>query len=63
MNDNGRTHNHIFEYRSVKKKKLILSLIITLAVMVLEIIGTTIQIAAKDECEDCNLNCVEEHEH
>lgn len=39
MVEHDHHHDHIFEYRTVEKKKLLLSLTITLVVMVLEIFG------------------------
>lgn len=39
METSGKSHDHIFEYQSVKKRKLVLSLVITLVVMTLEIFG------------------------
>ncbi|MFX0057358.1 MAG: cation diffusion facilitator family transporter [Candidatus Hodarchaeota archaeon] len=39
MEDPNKVSSHLFEYRSVERKRLIISLIITLTVMFLEIIG------------------------
>jgi cobalt-zinc-cadmium efflux system protein len=36
---NGNSHSHIFKYRILDKKKLLLSLIITAVVMVIELVG------------------------
>ncbi len=39
MTDKNAFSDHLFQFRSVEKKKLVLSLIITISVMVIEIIG------------------------
>ncbi|MBY9005009.1 MAG: cation transporter [Candidatus Lokiarchaeota archaeon] len=39
MTDNNTFSDHLFQFRSVEKKRLVISLIITVSVMVIEIIG------------------------